>query len=196
VSPARGDAAVLRFRYPRPGKGRARAPAVTCAPHRRSPWDQRKLATSGGKRERRPLPARQRCCRRSRPARYGPAERSVSGLTGPAQPGSPLEVGPICGFRRSIVASGRSHPSVELGGGSRRLTSSWTTRPQMLLGGRSTRQAVVLNSRPVVSPRSGGVPFDRGTIDTGARTVRCGFRPVARLSPPPFLLGRNREVFR
>jgi hypothetical protein len=55
----------------------------------------------------------------------------------------------------------------------------------MLLGGRSTRQAVVLNSRPVVSPRSGGVPFDRGTIDTGARTVRCGFRPVARLEKPP-----------
>jgi len=96
--------------------GRARAPAVTCAPHRRSPWDQRKLATPAGRGN--VDPSRQGRCvadAADRPDmarlnfRLRDSRVQLKRLT--------PSVGPIRGFRRSIVTLGRSHPSVELGGG-------------------------------------------------------------------------------
>jgi len=98
------------------GWGRAKAPAVTCAPHRRSPWDQRKLAT----------PAE---CGNVDPFRQGrgvadAADRPDMARLNVRSWDSRVqlnrftsEVGPIRGFRRSIVAAGRSHPPVETWGG-------------------------------------------------------------------------------
>jgi len=96
--------------------GRVRTPAVTCAPHRRSPWDQRKLATPAGRGN-------------VDPSRQGRGVADAADWPDMARLNFRLRdsrvqlkrltpsVGPIRGFRRSIVASGRSHPPVETWGG-------------------------------------------------------------------------------
>jgi len=69
---------------PPAGGGQGENPRGDLRSAPKEPLGPAKAGNPGGKRERRPLPARQMCCRRSRLARYGPAELQASGLTGPA----------------------------------------------------------------------------------------------------------------